>query len=62
MQELLWAIAWALCAYLIAEKRGYDKRWAVVGGLIFGPFASLYYLIRGSKALTLREPKTDDTL
>ena len=38
-------IASIVVAYLMAEKQGRDVRWAVVGGILFGWFAPLYYLI-----------------
>jgi len=42
----IWVAA-ILVAYLMAEKRGRDPRWAIVGGLLFGWFACLYYLVAG---------------
>ena len=45
---ILWACAVAV-SYLMAESQGRDVRWAVVGGLLFGWFAPLYYLITKKK-------------
>lgn len=42
-------LAAIITAYVMAEKRGRDVRYAVVGGLLFGWLAPLYYLIVGKK-------------
>lgn len=44
----MWFVIWIcaiVVAYLLAEKQGRDVRWAVVGGLLFGWFAPLYYVV-----------------
>lgn len=46
--EDMWFVIWIcaiVVAYLLAEKQGRDVRWAVVGGLLFGWFAPLYYVV-----------------
>jgi hypothetical protein len=45
---MLWiisTIASTFAAYIMAESRNRDVRWAIVGGLVFGWFCPLYYLI-----------------
>lgn len=43
---IVW-IAFAILAYAMAEKRGRNPKLAIVGGLLFGVFAAIYYLIVG---------------
>ena len=52
MEDMFWLIIWACAiatAYLMAEKQGRDVRWAVIGGLLFGWFSPLYYLLTKPK-------------
>lgn len=55
MGDMVWFMIW-MCAvaasYLMAENQGRDVRWAVIGGLMFGWFAPLYYLVTKSKSAT----------
>jgi len=41
---VIWGSA-VYVAYMMAEKRGLNTSYAIVGGLIFGWLAPLYYLI-----------------
>lgn len=59
-------LAFIILAYQMAKKRGRDTTLAIVGGLLFGVFACLYYLAAGDseskrleKVFALREPKEE---
>jgi len=41
---ILWLIFGAIC-YLLAEKKGRDKRIGFLAGILFGVFALIYYLL-----------------
>ncbi len=59
MDTFIWLAIWAgaiFASSLMAEKRERDKRWAIVGGLLFGWFTPLYYLIVGDSK-QLKEEK-----
>lgn len=47
MYWVVYTIAWTVLAVYMAEKRGRSTVLAFVGGLAFGIFCPLYYLIVG---------------
>lgn len=62
MDVLFWLAIWFSAVYashLMAEKRARDKRWAIIGGLLFGWCTPLYYLIVGDSKI-LRSKKKEE--
>ena len=48
MDDFVWMVIWGCSiavAYLMAEKQERDVRYAIIGGLLFGWFCPLYYLL-----------------
>ena len=61
MGYILVTLAATVCAYIMAENRGRDVRWAIVGGLMFGWFSPLYYLIFVRKPAKVEIQTNGDT-
>lgn len=59
--DMLWFVIW-MCAiavaYMMAQKQGRETGWAIVGGLLFGWFCPLYYLL--TKSTWERSKKVDE--
>lgn len=46
---ILFSIVWGLVCYKLAEDRNREPILGAIGGLLFGLFAVLYYLLAGKK-------------
>jgi len=53
MGELFWLVIWAAAIFLcfnMAKERGRSTSLAIVGGVLFGWLAVIYYALAGKKS------------
>lgn len=49
---MMWIVIWVasiFVSYMMAKKRNRSPELAIVGGVLFGWFSCLYYLLAGDK-------------